>query len=605
MFCIKELYRQVLSVGLNLAFHVRKSQGLYVKNNKKFLKIITYAPLIFIPIFVFLIIISSYEVYSVSFESSIKNLETNFLYNEKKALETKVNNISNLIVFQRSRIKKELLNRVKERVYMAHEIASNIYDEYKQTKTKKDIKDIIITSLKTLSWNKGESYIWAMNSSGVHYLLEDKKMMQGKSFRNFQDANGRYIVQEENAICKDKKEGYLWDTFTKPEKNYNAQYKQVAFVKAFKPYNWCLGSAEFLDTATKKTDKFLFNLISQIDKLKHHYVVILNSKGKLLVDNKLPQFVGKNANITDKLVVKTISDFLNNIKGKETSTYVYDWQNLVTNKIEKKYAYLKRIPNTNWIITSGIFLSEIENEIEKQKVSMIGMYNSKTKYMFLFAVTILLISLLISFLLSRKIKKYFTEYENSLENKSIELEELNISLEEKIQARTSELVKLKDNFEKLATTDNLTQLHNRYSIMNILEQEMKRLKRHDAPLSILMYDIDHFKSVNDTYGHDRGDKVLSLLSKLVRDSIRDIDYIGRYGGEEFLIVMPNTSLHNAAIYAERLRQAVQEYSFEELGKLTISIGIAELGNDSIKSFFKRVDDLLYLSKTKGRNRVSY
>ncbi len=573
-------------------------------SNKNFLKVITYAPLILLPLFVFLIIASSYNVYSSSFESSIKNLKANALNHEEKSLERKVNNLSDLIVYQKSRIKNELINRVKERVYTATNLITSIYNEYKDKKTEAEIKDIITTSLRPFSWNQSESYIWVMDYSGVHYLLENKKLIPGKSFINFQDAQGRYIVQEESAICQNKKEGYLWDTFTKP--NANEQYKQVAFVKTFTPYNWCIGSAEFLDTATKKTDRFLFNLINQIDRLGDHYVAILNSKGELLVHNKLPQFVGKNVKITDKLVLKTIAMFEKKIKGKESITFVYDWQNPSNGKIEKKYAYAKRIPNTDWILTSGFFLSEIDNKVKKQKISMIDMYNEKTKYIFFFAIIVLFISLVFSLLLSQKIKKYFTTYEQSIQEKNRELEKLNIHLEEKVQERTSELKKLKDNFEKLATTDLLTQLHNRYSIMNILEKEIKRSERHRTPLSIIMYDIDHFKVVNDTYGHDVGDKILASLSDIVRDSVRDIDYIGRYGGEEFLIIMQNTSLQNATIFAERFREDVQEYDFEKIGKITISIGVAELeDDDDIETFFKRVDTLLYTSKNEGRNRVSH
>lgn len=571
---------------------------------KTFLKIITYGPFIVIPLFVFTLIISSYKIYSMSFESSVKNLKTELLQSEKQAVETKVNSLSNLIVYQKSRIKNELLSRVKERVQTAYDISQNIYDTYKDTKSPQEIKDIITTTLQTFSWEKGESYIWAMDYSGVHYLLENKKLRPGTSFIDFQDATGRYIVQEEVAICKDKGEGYLWDTFTKPEENNNKQYKQVAFVKTFKPYNLCLGSAEFLDTATKKTNKFLFNIISQVDKIGNHYVAILNSQGALLVHSKLPQFVGENVKITDKRTLDAIKGILHSIKDKESSSYVYDWFNPLANQVEKKYAYVKRVPNTNWIITSGFFLSEIQNKLAKEKIHMTEVYTDNTKYIVIFSVLIIFASLILSYFLSRKIRKYFKSYEQSIKNKNTELQNLNASLEEKVQTRTFELKKIKDNFEKLATTDTLTQLHNRYSIMKILSKEMHRSKRYTAPLSMIMYDIDHFKSVNDTYGHDKGDEILASLSSLAQDAIREADYIGRYGGEEFLIVMPSTPLKDATIFAERLRELVQEHNFEGVDDLTISIGVVQLEDEDLESFFKRVDELLYTSKNKGRNRVS-
>lgn len=577
-----------------------------MKKEKTFLSIITYAPLFFIPLFVSIIIVSSYQVYSKGFDSSLEDLNKDLLQREKEAVENKVNNLSQLIVYQKSRIKEELINRVKGRVETAHQIVTNIYNEYKDTKSDEEIKDLIHTTLKTLKWNDGESYIWVMNYFGVHYLIENKKDLKGTSYIDFQDAQGRYIVQEEIAICKEKSEGYLWDTFTKPKENNNKQYKQVAFVKAFEPYNWCLGSAEFLDTATKKTNKFLFDMVNQVDKIGTNYVVILNSDGNLLVHNQLPQFVGENVKITDKLVLDTIAFSLKKIKDKEDVAYIYDWRNSLTNEIEKKYAYLKKIPNTDWVIISGFFLSQIESQVAKQKVDMLEIYNTNSENIFYVAILIILISLVLSFFISQKIRKRFSIYQFSIREKNRELSELNVSLEEKVKERTTELEIIRDDLEKLATTDSLTHIHNRYSIMNILSNEMNRSSRYDSPLSVLLYDIDHFKLINDTHGHDIGDKVLVSLSSIVSSTLRDVDYIGRYGGEEFLIIMPNTLLKDATVYAKRLRQMVENLQFEKVEKVTISIGIVELQKDeNIDLIFKRVDDLLYTSKNNGRNRVSF
>ena len=300
---------------------------------RKFLNIITYLPLFVIPFFISIIIILSYQVYSSGFDSSMKDLKQDLLQHEKESVTNKVIGLSKLIVYQKSKTQKELISRVKDRVETAHKIASDIYYEYKDIKSEEEIQDIINTSLKTFTWNDGESYIWVMDNLGIHYLLENKKNMEGTPSIDFQDAKGRYIIQEEILICKEKDEGYLWDTFTKPYKNNLRQYEQVAFVKAFKPYNWCLGSAEFLDTATKKTNKFLFDMVNHADKIGNNYVAIINAKGQLLVHNKLPQFVGEDIEITDQLVVTTIDSLRKALKDKDHISYVYDWRNSLTKKI--------------------------------------------------------------------------------------------------------------------------------------------------------------------------------------------------------------------------------------------------------------------------------
>ncbi len=142
--------------------------------------------------------------------------------------------------------------------------------------------------------------------------------------------------------------------------------------------------------------------------------------------------------------------------------------------------------------------------------------------------------------------------------------------------------------------------------MDILEQEISRAKRHETSLTVLMYDIDHFKKVNDTYGHYVGDNVLVSLTELVKNTFRDIDFMGRYGGEEFIVVMPNTTIENAEQISQRVRRKVQEYDFTTVGKLTISLGLVKLESDeSAATLFKRLDDMLYFSKDSGRNRLSF
>ncbi len=155
-----------------------------------------------------------------------------------------------------------------------------------------------------------------------------------------------------------------------------------------------------------------------------------------------------------------------------------------------------------------------------------------------------------------------------------------------------------------ATTDSLTGMANRREFGRILEYEISRAKRHGFPLSLIMYDVDHFKKVNDLYGHDRGDEVLKTLSGIAMRNIRTTDICCRWGGEEFLILAPQSQLDSARTLAEKLRQAIAGCPFEVVEKLTASFGVASLEpHDSSSSLIKRADDALYKAKKNGRNRV--
>lgn len=160
--------------------------------------------------------------------------------------------------------------------------------------------------------------------------------------------------------------------------------------------------------------------------------------------------------------------------------------------------------------------------------------------------------------------------------------------------------------EEVSHVDELTCLPNRRQIIKNLQNEVIRAERYNTFLSISMIDIDHFKNVNDSYGHTVGDQVLFQLANLLQEEIRDPDTVGRYGGEEFLVVLPNTSLNPAAEQAARLCKRIRETEIDigEIIQLTVSVGVAEYrhGRENWQKFLSRADLALYGAKNAGRDR---
>jgi len=153
-------------------------------------------------------------------------------------------------------------------------------------------------------------------------------------------------------------------------------------------------------------------------------------------------------------------------------------------------------------------------------------------------------------------------------------------------------------------TDGLTGMHNHVSIYRNLEREMERTVRHGVPLSIQLVDIDHFKEINDRLGHTRGDQVLKEIAGIIREALRTLDIPGRYGGEEFLVILPQTDLGTAHIAGERIRKLVEDHDFGDGLKVTISGGCAEFAPGLDKTgFVNRADTNLYRAKNQGRNRI--
>ncbi len=168
----------------------------------------------------------------------------------------------------------------------------------------------------------------------------------------------------------------------------------------------------------------------------------------------------------------------------------------------------------------------------------------------------------------------------------------------------SERKRMEEELKRLSITDNLTQAHNRTKYEEVIKIEIERTKRSSSPLSVAMFDIDHFKEVNDTYGHAVGDYVLKTLAQIAKKNIRDIDYLIRWGGEEFIVIALDTDLRGAEVMAEKIRKAIENYNFDKVGRVTVSFGVTQFKQDDTEdSLMKRVDDALYQAKGKGRNRV--
>jgi diguanylate cyclase (GGDEF)-like protein len=216
----------------------------------------------------------------------------------------------------------------------------------------------------------------------------------------------------------------------------------------------------------------------------------------------------------------------------------------------------------------------------------------------------------ISFLVFTINKRARQKADESMKIADTELEknrELNRTLEQKVIERTEKLEAAIQIIRELAIRDELTGMFNRRHLLELLEYEKNRSSRGGGFFCLAMLDIDHFKKVNDVYGHLAGDEVLRTVATMIDKTLRNTEFCGRYGGEEFLIVMTQTDIKGALIGAERVRTNIENTLFPNLGsdfKVTVSIGLSEYQiREDIDKIIARADEALYLAKKGGRNRV--
>lgn len=219
---------------------------------------------------------------------------------------------------------------------------------------------------------------------------------------------------------------------------------------------------------------------------------------------------------------------------------------------------------------------------------------------------VLYVDIIISpIIINNKVKSYIIQLQDITTRKKQEI--ALVGKNEELEALTLELASKNKKLKELSVTDSLTGLYNRRFIQDTIRHEFERSKRYNTPMSCLMIDIDHFKDINDTYGHLFGDKAIKEIASLLSSNSRAVDLNGRYGGDEF-IILTHINLHNAILYAEKLLNIVRDYKFKyknESVNITISIGIATFnGNmESEEELIRNADYALYYAKNEGRNRA--
>jgi diguanylate cyclase (GGDEF)-like protein len=182
------------------------------------------------------------------------------------------------------------------------------------------------------------------------------------------------------------------------------------------------------------------------------------------------------------------------------------------------------------------------------------------------------------------------------------------ALQDELRQRNKQMEELLVKFETMAITDSLTNLYNRRRFETILEKELKKTRRYKRPVSCLMIDIDHFKRINDLYSHEVGDSVLIGVAQLIKQALRDVDTVARWGGEEFVAVLPETDKDQAVKPASRILNSISGKRFESIPDecITVSIGIACAGEeDTVAKLLGTADLALYEAKRKGRNRMEF
>ncbi|GAX88167.1 diguanylate cyclase [Lebetimonas natsushimae] len=544
------------------------------KVEKELVKKMFFYPVFIVVISFILVVFSSYYTL-YTFKSKEVDKNTKILINNKKNyLKENVINLSkdidNALQFSLEETKKN----VKHRVYLIYYAIKSLYSLNKN-------KTFIINYLNTLNTYLKNHYIFAYDTNGIvktHIL----KSFIGKNTKKIYLINHMSVFERNKKILNKNNEGFIKKYFYKPN-NKNKKFLKIDFIKYIPELNLIIGSGEYVDEIKNKLEKQIFQRIMMKRYGNDYYFFIIKKDGTLILNPTYKSAIGKNIlnlkDINGKYFIKEM--IKKALENKNGSFVVYKWINPKTGKIEKKISYVLFNKSIDAIIGSGLYIQEdIAKNINDIKKNLNEEFKIFYRNLVIIFLIILIFSVFLSFILFRKLKNVFFIYDKLLkeEKKKIEYESLH---------------------------DPLTKIANRRFFNQKIKEEILRAKRYNHTFSIAMVDIDYFKKINDTYGHDIGDLVLKKMASFIKRHIRSTDIFARWGGEEFMLIFPYTDLQKAKQICEKLKKELQENEFVQRPvKFTISCGITEFRKDNnIESIIKRADEALYEAKNGGRDRI--
>ncbi|WFD10763.1 diguanylate cyclase [Tepidibacter hydrothermalis] len=419
----------------------------------------------------------------------------------------------------------------------------------------------------------------------IEYIKDQKKLLKTQIDRVFE-----YIEFEQN------------NTYELLRKN--TQYTDVEIEEIIK----------------QRIIKFISNI--HFGDNNEQYMFILTYDGLELGNGKYPEITGKNIwDMKDVNGVKVNQRLIKMARESEHGVYITQKWIKDTDKLDHdKLYYAEAVPEWEWVIGSGIYVEDINENIKKNEAILKNAFKKEIKTVTILMIVIMLILLLylkkINYRINKKIEFVVDFFERASEERIyidieklryIELKKMAISVNAMIKDRydiQNKINQINIRLKDISITDGLTGLYNHRHIYILLKKEIEKACVLKRDLSIIMFDIDHFKKVNDKYGHQFGDDVLVEISNYIKQYIGKDGFVGRYGGEEFLIVLPNSDIENAYKKAENIRKGIKEIEFENENLiLTISGGIVQFKQESCKGIVNRADKLLYKAKENGRDRI--
>lgn len=315
----------------------------------------------FISIF-FAFVISIFFQYK-NFQNDKTHIREEFTNIKKEQIKREVLNVYNLIEHKEDLLTNAIKNKLKERVNQSYNLAMSIYEENKNKKTQQEIELLIASALNNSSYDDNKTYFFINSNVGQAILFNKKiKLDNYENIWNLTDANGNYIIQEQAKIALENKEGFLNNTFVKPDSTDNKQYSKISYVKLFEPFNWHIGMGEYIDEIRSLAQNEILDWIASVRFDGNNYIFVNTTNAQTLV------FDGRKMEVPTKHPSESLFKIqLETAKNPDGGFFAYKFKKINTTKEHDKISYVKVYEKYNWIIGCGVYLDEVEKELTRKE----------------------------------------------------------------------------------------------------------------------------------------------------------------------------------------------------------------------------------------------
>jgi diguanylate cyclase (GGDEF)-like protein len=563
---------------------MRKAQDLTLL---RLIKVIPPIIVVAFAIWVNFIVINDNKI---KLSHDIKTLQQNFIETEKETIKAQINQLHQQINYEINNTENTLKENIKNQIYQAYNIATTIYQQNKH-KSEAAVTKLITDALRSIRFNQGRGYFFIYKTTGLNVMHPVLPAMEGHYKGDLQDTRGNYIVRDMGKIVKQAGEAFYHWWFVKPQ-NKGQEFEKIGFGKYFAPYDWFIGTGEYVIDVENDIKTRLLKRIDSIRYGNNGYIFVLDYQGNIL-SNYNKKFVGTNRmNVRNAQGISNIEDIIKVAKQGEGFLNYVSYIMPSTGKSAEKISFIKGLPDWEWAIGTGTYISEIESYLAKREAYISEQNKSEFLKILFLSLFLTLFFITLSIMLSNYLARRFSLFES------------------KINKDFTELNKIKEQLQYQALHDSLTQLPNRALLDDRITQGMALSKQKDKSLAVVFVDLDDFKKINDLYGHSIGDSLLKVLGGKFKLLLSAGESVARFGGDEFIFCFPELdNLSDAEHKVECIRE-IFNTDFIIDGKLissSCSIGVAMYPNDGDKAedLISKADIVLYKSKLQQKGHFLF